>query len=77
MKKIVSLLLTLCLCLSLIAALSACQKESEKNEEQQTEQTEQVEQTNKTSVTKDEFIAAVSIDNYTLTAKVYENGKDP
>ena len=77
MKKIVSLLLTLCLCLSLIAALSACQKESEKNEEQQTEQTEQVEQTNKTTVTKDEFIAAVSIDNYTLTAKVYENGKDP
>lgn len=67
MKKIVSLLLTLCLCLSLIAALSACKKESEKNEENE----------NRTTVTKDEFIAAVSIDNYTLTASVYENGDTP
>ena len=68
MKKIVSLLLTLCLCFSLIAALSACKKEPEKSEE---------EQEIKTTVTKDEFIAAVSITNYTLTGKVYENGDAP
>ena len=68
MKKIVSLLLTLCLCFSLIAALSACKKEPEKSEE---------EQEIKTTVTKDEFIAAVSITNYTLTGKVYENGDTP
>ena len=72
MKKLVSVLLIVCLCFSLLATLAACQnKPAEKETDENTTATKDpdMEQSDpKTTVTKDEFVAALATKNFTVAA---------